>query len=223
MLDVVEFVVGDRPDAVDLACGAGAISERLLRRFPGARCSAIDLDPVLLKLGRSALGDMDGRLTWVETDLRKPDWAEGLPRRPADAVLSTTALHWLAPAELERLYQGVHAILRPGGVFLNGDEMAFSADCTVLRRAARGISKRDEAAERVRSHADNWESWWKEITSEPALAADLAVRAERFPRPHEDTPHTTLADHLRLLRAAGFREVETVWSWLDNRVFAGVA
>src|SRR5689334_5866048 len=76
MLDVVEQVLGDAFVALDLACGPGAISQRLLARFPHARCVALDYDPALLALGRGALGDMDGRLRWVEADLRDPAWLE---------------------------------------------------------------------------------------------------------------------------------------------------
>ena len=38
---------------------------------------------------------MDGRLRWVEVDLNTPAWIEALGVTQVDAVLSTTALHWL--------------------------------------------------------------------------------------------------------------------------------
>jgi trans-aconitate methyltransferase len=59
---------------LDLACGPGSIAQRLLVRFPAARAVAVDFDPVLMRLGQDALGDLDGRLRWVEADLRRPDW-----------------------------------------------------------------------------------------------------------------------------------------------------
>lgn len=42
--------------ALDLACGPGSISARLLARFPAARAIAVDMDPVMLAIGRNALG-----------------------------------------------------------------------------------------------------------------------------------------------------------------------
>lgn len=36
--------------ALDLACGPGSISQRLLDRFPEAHAVAVDLDPVLLAI-----------------------------------------------------------------------------------------------------------------------------------------------------------------------------
>jgi trans-aconitate methyltransferase len=64
--------------AIDLACGPGSLSQRLLQRFPQARVIAVDVDPVLLALGRGALGTVGGRLRWVDADLASPDWAQAL-------------------------------------------------------------------------------------------------------------------------------------------------
>jgi trans-aconitate methyltransferase len=56
MLDVLRELMPEEFVALDLACGPGAISQRLLARFPGARCVAVDLDPVLLAMGQATLG-----------------------------------------------------------------------------------------------------------------------------------------------------------------------
>ena len=74
MLDILETQLPERFVALDLACGPGSISQRLLNRFPHARCVAVDFDPVLLLLGQNVLGDMQGRLRWVEADLRDSTW-----------------------------------------------------------------------------------------------------------------------------------------------------
>src|SRR5438874_1750948 len=95
MLDALEAMLPETFVALDLACGPGSLSQRLLARFPQARCVAVDHDPALLALGQGALGDGDGRLRWVEADLREPNWIDQLGERQVDAVLSTTALHWL--------------------------------------------------------------------------------------------------------------------------------
>src|SRR5215211_1608203 len=65
MLDVLEILLPAQFVALDLACGPGAISQRLLSRFPKARSIAVDLDPVLLTMGQAVLGNMGGRLRWV--------------------------------------------------------------------------------------------------------------------------------------------------------------
>src|SRR5436853_3286462 len=90
MFDVLEALLPERFVALDLACGPGSLSQRLLSRFPQARCVAVDIDPVLLLLGQQVLGDMQGRLRWVEADLSEPSWPSRLGEEHVDAVVSTT-------------------------------------------------------------------------------------------------------------------------------------
>jgi hypothetical protein len=46
MLDALAILLPEEFAALDLACGPGAISQRLLARFAKARGVAVDLDPV---------------------------------------------------------------------------------------------------------------------------------------------------------------------------------
>lgn len=134
MFDPLAKLLPDSFVVVDLACGPGSMSQRLLARFPGARAIAVDVDPAMLAVGRGALGTVGGRLSWIQADLAAPDWHGALGDVVVDAVLSTTALHWLEPSVLVRIYRDIHRILRPGGVFLNGDHMAFSPALPTLAR-----------------------------------------------------------------------------------------
>src|SRR6516164_9610455 len=92
MLDVLETLLPEHFVALDLACGPGSISQRLLSRFPQARSVAVDIDPILLLLGQQVLGDMQGCLRWVEADISEPSWHSRLGEDHVDAVVSTTAL-----------------------------------------------------------------------------------------------------------------------------------
>src|SRR5258708_22150877 len=94
---------------------------------------AVDLDTVLLTIGRKALGDMDGRLLWIEADIRDPAWLSLLDVTLVDVVLTTTALHWLQPEALLPLYQQLATLIRPGGLFLNGDHLRFPPSSRVSK------------------------------------------------------------------------------------------
>ena len=219
MLDVLlpdEFV------ALDLASGPGAISQRLLRRFPRARCVAVDLDPVLQAMGQAVLGDHGGRLRWVAADLRDPVWSDALGETTFDAVLSTTALHWLEAGPLVRLYDDLGRLLRPGGVFLNGDNMAFAPSQTILRQLANAAAERRQMEAFDEGGAEDWEAWWAALAAEPRAAALFAERALRFPVAHGEEQSPIFDVHEAALRNAGFREVGIIWQRLDNRVLLGV-
>src|SRR5467141_1969901 len=61
LIDAVEAGTG-RPDplVLDLGCGPGSLSARLLARIPAATVIAVDADPVTLSLGRAAYGGVPG-------------------------------------------------------------------------------------------------------------------------------------------------------------------
>lgn len=218
MIDVLEALCGGQPHVVDLGAGPGSLARRIIERLPGARVTAIDMDPVLLAIGRNALGDMGGRLSWLDADLRSR-WsaqADG----PVDAAVSATALHWLRTEALAGLYRHLGTVLRPGGVFVNGDGMALPASEPRLSAAARAIrERRRDAAAGV---GESWEEWWAAVVAEPGLA-DAIVERDR--RHHDHPDHANQADlatHLVLLRQAGFAEADTLWQHLGDRVLVAI-
>lgn len=221
MLDALEILLPPAFLALDLACGPGSLSQRLLTRFPAARSLAVDVDPVLLTLGRHALGNMDGRLTWIEVDIRESDWPRQLGVAQVDAVLTTTALHWLRPETLLPLYQQLADLIRPGGIFLNGDHLRFSSQQPGLQTLAAHHAQRQEQ-EVTRRGDETWDQWWKAFAQEPGLAAEFAERERRFHWRDHGEVRQTLELHEAALRNAGFREVGTCWQILDDRVLLAV-
>lgn len=218
-----------RPDplVLDLGCGPGSLGTRLLRRIPAARIVAIDADPLLLALGRSALsgqtGSAGGSLRFADLDLRAPGWTAALGLdRPADAAVSTTALHWLPPDTLAAMYAEVATVLRPGGLMLNGDHLTEDKTAApTLARLGRALNEREER--RREPIAETWDGWWDAVTADPAFAEEVAERARRtHGGEHHGSPSGLLSVHVDALRAAGFAEVGTIWQHGDNRVLCGV-
>jgi SAM-dependent methyltransferase len=223
MLDVLEAALPPRFTALDIGCGPGSLSERILTRFPRARTIAVDFDPVLLRLGERSHPTLRGRIRWVDVDITSAGWMDSLPARRVDAVVSTTALHWLEAKQIKRLYQDIGRLVRPGGVFLNGDYLPWSADRRTLRRLADGVrtAKAGGKDPRVRWEKE-WNRWWKEIAQEPALKTAFHARQARGYRSHPHHDDLPLNFHKRALRKAGFHEVAVVWQRFENRVLLGV-
>ena len=178
---------------------------------------------MMLAIGRGALGTVDGRLRWIEADLASPDWLAALGEKQTDAVLSTTALHWLEPEPLGRLYHDLACVLRPGGLFLNGDNMAFSPALPTLTRLSQRVLDEQwaDAAFAARG-IETAEQWWDALTLEPAFAALLIQRAERFAGKERQESPPGFDVHVTALREAGFREVGTIWQMLSSRVLLAV-
>lgn len=209
--------------ALDLACGPGSISARLLARFPAARAIAVDMDPVMLAIGRNALGTVDGRLTWIQADLASADWRDALGDTKIDAVLSTTALHWLEPDALARVYGDLHSLLRPGGVFLNGDHLAFgTAFPTLARLSQRVLDEQWADVSFAGRGIETAEQWWDAVALESGFEPLLDDRTRILAGKKRQESPPGFDAHITALHQAGFGEVGTIWQALSNRVLLAV-
>lgn len=225
MLEVLELSCGEDPLIVDLACGPGSLSARALKALPQARVLALDHDPLLLDIADRALKPAHGdRLTVLDADLDDDNWpelvAEALGGQTPDAFVSTTALHWLMPDALVRVYAATASLLGAGGVLLNGDHFRFDCRSPTLRRLA---AAHDETTQR-RAHASGaatWDNWWGTARARPGAAPLAALRNQRFAN-RPSPPSTAVDFHLSALTQAGFAEVDTVWQLLDDYVVLGV-
>jgi len=221
LVGLLGSAVPARARVLDLGCGTGSLTERVLHELPRARVVAIDRDPVLLALARSGLGSRNGRVLWVDADLRSKGWAAALPRGRFDAAISSTALHWLSAEELGRLYRILAQRLRPGGVLLNADAIASGRTTPRLRRILLRAARRRARRSRPPG-GESWRSFWRAALSDPRLATEAALRRERFPTDHRRTRTADLPGHVLRLRRAGFREVGVVWSRGRSRILAAV-
>ena len=214
MLDMVEALAGPEPAVLDLACGTGSITDRLLRRFPAARATGVDIDPALLTIATGHFAG-DDRVDLVTADLTDPDWTDALPRRSYDAVVTATALHWLDAGPLRDLYGRIRGVLRDGGVFLNADHMN-DASAPRLNAAAQALHTARQEREQAAGALD-WRDWWTALADDPVLAEPARRRFELLgdprgpaPAPRPDRP-TTTQWHLDALREQGFAEARQVW------------
>jgi trans-aconitate methyltransferase len=217
MFDLAEASAGRRFRALDLGCGPGSLSARLLKRFPVARSVAVDYDPVVQHVGQGALGTVGGRLTWVDAKLGRAGWTKALPPGRFDVALSTTALHWLPPDALRRLYLDLHRLLRSGGIFLNGDQMPWGSGEPRLRALSEKVRRLRFHGRALGSEWKGWRAWWADAKKVPELKPYFRLQAQReASHPKRESP--SLDVHVRSLRAAGFRDVAVVWQDLENRV-----
>lgn len=221
MFEAVEALLPPDFVALDLGCGPGSLSQRLLERFPQARSIAVDQDPVLLAMGRGALGDLGGRLRWVDANLRESAWRERIGVESVDVALSTTALHWLPPGQLVRLYTELGMLIRPDGLFLNGDHMAYAPGMKPFTRVQKLVSLREERAAE-QTGAESWRSWWDALNAEPALGKLFAERERREAEGVHGDFELTYELHAAALGNAGFRSVGVLWQRLDNRILLAV-
>ena len=223
MFDIIGAGLPARFRALDLGCGPGSLSVRLLRRFPSARVVAIDHDPLMLALGRAGYGTFNGRLTWVDADLRKEGWSRHIPQaRGFDAVVSTTALHWLTPTRLGWVYREARSVLRRGGILLNGDKAPIDGRVKSLAERCERALQDSQHAYSQEHPSEGWETWWANIERMPSMTELLAERKRRYGSESHHEDALPASGHLARLRRAGFREAEVLWRDLSNVVIVAL-
>lgn len=226
MLDVIESITcrGDRQAplrVLDLAAGPGSLSARILQRFDAAVCTAVDVDPVVLALGRATHGDGGGRLEWREANLLSADPAALVDDGVVDVAVSSTALHWLPADRLAALYARLGQAVRPGGVVINADNIPYRSGRPGLQWMAERLREHD-AADALARGVDDWDGWWRGIAAEPGMEALIERRRDAFAGQNRDWPEPSLDFHTAALRHSGFGEIDTVWQHHDDRVLVGI-
>jgi SAM-dependent methyltransferase len=224
LVRTVRDVCGPVTRVVDLGCGPGSLSLALLEGLPGAEVYGLDFDPAALALARARLTSYNGRARLALADLRCANWVEGIPG-PVDAVVSATALHWLEPEELERLYRQIAGLLRPGGAFLNADHVGSAyAPLQAAWTAHRSAMRAAEGA----YDADDWDGFWAACLRALGMAdgeSDGAVETgDRVLGGWEGGVEEglPLAWHLDVLRRCGFRAVDCFWRCDCDAIYGGI-
>ena len=219
LLDVLDAGAGAEPTVLDLGCGTGTITRRLLDRFPAARSIAVDVDPVLLTIASVTFAD-DDRVRIVKADLRDPAWVDAVPGPHVDAVLTATALHWLPENVVRRLYGDLAGLVRPAGVVAHAEEMP-PADLPRLRGEPAEVDRKRRAG--TGPGRPDWNAWWAKAARDPLLRTAMAQRHAVFESNYPTEEFSPPADwHIAALREAGFAEVGVVWSSGTGAVVAAI-
>nr|WP_250279341.1 class I SAM-dependent methyltransferase [Frankia sp. Cppng1_Ct_nod] len=186
------------PAVLDLGAGTGLLSAAVRDAVPGARLHLFDgADPMLARararLAPGAAGAAGAALPVVTTvaDLTGP-----LPAGPFDAVVSALAIHHLDDPAKRNLFRRVHAVVEPGGVFVNLEQVN-GPDDTLTRRYA------DIHERRARTAGADDDEWNAALSR---MAHDRCAPLEA---------------QLAWLREAGFHQVDCVVKDWRFAVYAG--
>jgi len=218
--DMIRLVTPDAPRVLDLACGPGSLGKAIIEALPGASVVGVDKDPLLLAIARDAFRH-ETRMEFIAADFDDPDWARTI-EGPFDAVVSSTALHWLMPEVLTRLYFDVANIVGKGGVFLNGDHFLYDKNSQGTLREVTGENHTSVQDSAFGSGTDTWEGWWKAAEETAVYADAVKERRKIWSGKTGAAPKLGIGMHLEILRSAGFTEVGTVWQYLDDHVICAI-
>jgi SAM-dependent methyltransferase len=105
-------------DVLDLGAGTGLFGAMVAAEFPVGRLCLLDGSPAMLDEARVRFAD-DTRVEYRVADMTDADL-----NGPWDVVISALAIHHLPDEAKRALYGRIRRALKPGGLFVNAEQVA---------------------------------------------------------------------------------------------------
>ena len=120
------FTNPDAKNLLDIGCGAGNYSLKMLGKIPGLNCLLMDLSmPMLARAKERVSANTSGKVETMQEDILKA----ALPENQFDIVLAASVLHHLrGEADWKNVFQKIYRSLKPGGGFWISDLITQETD-----------------------------------------------------------------------------------------------
>ncbi|NEW06626.1 methyltransferase domain-containing protein [Paenibacillus sp. SYP-B3998] len=173
------------PNILDLGAGTGLFSSFILANYASAKLTLIDLSGAMLDIAKQRLDSFAPNITYITGDYCQYEYPEAY-----DCIISSLSIHHLEDDEKHALYKRIFSLLKPGGVFVNADQVL--GDSPFLQSLNRS----------------DWETKIKKTALDPEAlkAAYERTKLDKM---------ATLDQQLRWLQEAGFTDVDCVYKYYN--------
>jgi tRNA (cmo5U34)-methyltransferase len=192
---------------LELGCGTGELSFKILKRCPDAEIIAVDYSPRMIDFARGKIerAGYDKRWKGIEADFgewvhhpEKFNIGEGF-----DGCVSSLAIHHLKDNMKSNLFKRISQSLSAGGHFWNADPVLAESS---------GLS---EVYEAIR---EEWAT--QQEISLTEVRAKIGT-SSTYGYSNQDQL-ASLEQHLQMLGDAGFATVAVPWKYYGLAVFGGI-
>jgi tRNA (cmo5U34)-methyltransferase len=174
---------------LDLGAGTGILTTFVRSWYPNAHIHLIDFSAPMIDIARTRLA-ADNNLSFEVADYTAAPLGENY-----DAIVSALSIHHLEHAAKKALFAKIFAALRPGGVFVNAEQVAGPTPAL------------DEFYKKL------WLQQVREAGATPQQIADSLYR-------QQDDRCASVEDQLDWMREAGFTDADC---WFKDNRFAVLA
>ena len=207
MLDVLVGCIASANNRIlELGCGTGELSLKVLERYPSASVVAVDYSPRMLDFARAKIESAGYAARWTGIELDFGEWANnpnfsGLGDK-FNSGISSLAIHHLEDEMKLKLFGRIRESLNAGGCFWNADPLlAESAAIKDIYQAAREDWARSQGETLAQIRANVGTSVSYGYSNPDRLA--------------------TLSAQLEMLTKSGFETVAVPWKYYGMAVFGG--
>ena len=191
LVDALPFDRKERVRILDLGCGTGNLSKRLIRAFPFSRITCVDMAENMLAMARLKL-KTNRNVSFWQGDIREFGF-----KQKYDVIVASMVLHHIEGKDKPRLYRTMRDSLSKDGVF-------FCID--IFLSPDRHLQK---------LYMDKWKAFMRASGLDVKKTDEMIARHQREDRP------VVFKDELDIMRKAGFRNVDVVLKHYNFAVYGG--
>ena len=184
-----DLIPGGARRVLDLGAGTGLLSAFVRSWYPDAHIHLIDVSGPMLDRARVRLA-ADTNVSFEVADYATAPFDDNY-----DAIVSALSIHHLEHPAKKALFAKIYAALRPGGVFVNAEQVAGPTPAL------------DDFYQKL------WLQQVREAQATPAQIADSLYR-------QQDDHCASVEDQLHWMREAGFTDADC---WFKDNRFAVLA
>tara|TARA_B100002003_G_scaffold205279_1_gene198621 strand:- start:1305 stop:2021 length:717 start_codon:yes stop_codon:yes gene_type:complete len=162
-------------EVLDLGAGTGLFCKHVLEAFLNASFVLYDLSDEMLEVARKRLAASANRFEYIQGDLVQVRY-----RLKFDLVISSMSIHHIGDQEKQVLCRRIYQALRPGGAFINVDQI-------------KGVGRFGELY---------WTTWLRKVREAGAEEKHIQKSIDRRRKFDQEA---SLLDQLDWMKMAGFQ------------------
>ncbi len=191
---------------LELGCGTGELSLKILHRYPSAQIIALDYSPRMVQFAKNKIESAGYINRWKGIEADFGEWTNEPDKINIgigfDACVSSLAIHHLTNEMKLKLFQRIRESLNRSGGFWNADPI---------------LPESDALAAVYQAMREEWAAF-----NGTTLAEVRAKIGKSAPHGYSHPDQlATLDNHLQMLKTAGFETVAAPWKYYGLAVFGG--
>lgn len=192
MVSAIPFESYEQFKVLDLGCGTGNVSKIVKSKFPNSLISCIDIAENMIEMAKIKL-EAHPNIKYYTGDFAEFDFQEKY-----DVIISSLALHHIKTDDNKKEFYGrIYDSLKPGGIFLNSDDVLGSNEkLNIFYRKK-----------------------WIEFMLQNVSQAE--VEEKWLPKHDEEDFPAPLMSHLKWMDETGFKGLDVIWKHYEFAVYCG--
>ena len=192
---------------LELGCGTGELSLKVLNRCPDAQIVCVDYSPRMLQFAKEKIQAAGYAERWTGIEADFGNWANNPDELGIgtgfDACISSLAIHHLTHEMKIKLFQRIRQSLAPNSWFWNADSL---------------LAESSALAEVYQAVREEWAT--QQGTTLAEIRARFGTSSTQGHSSHDQL--ATLTAQLQMLTTAGFELVAVPWKYYGLAVVGGV-